>query len=138
MTPDKPQETQSKEPGVDPLLVRPGGLSYLEIPATDARQSAAFYERVLGWKVSGTDTDQPRFSDPAGHLIGKWIVGRTPSPEPGLLPYFYVEQLKDIIKRVLPYGGEIVKAVYREGTLWVAVIRDPAGNIIGLWQDSER
>ncbi len=44
-------------------LARNGGLSYLEIPAVDARQSAAFYEKVLGWKLRGHDTDDPRFED---------------------------------------------------------------------------
>ena len=47
-------------PGVDSLLARHGGLSYLEIPAVDVRQSAAFYEAVIGWKVFGGDTSKIR------------------------------------------------------------------------------
>ena len=30
------------------------------------------------------------------------------------------------------------QAQYAEGNLWVATVRDPAGNVIGLWQDSAR
>jgi predicted enzyme related to lactoylglutathione lyase len=26
----------------------------------------------------------------------------------------------------------------REGDLWVATVRDPAGNLIGLWQEGPR
>jgi len=33
------------------------------------------------------------------------------------------------------HGGEVVKAPYPEGNLWVATVRDPAGNMIGLWQE---
>ena len=32
-------------------------------------------------------------------------------------------------------GCEIVKAPYAEGALRVATVRDPAGNVIGIWQD---
>ena len=46
--------------GVDPSLARHGGLSYLEIPAVDVRQSAAFYEKVLGWNL---DWRTPRTPD---------------------------------------------------------------------------
>ena len=35
-------------------------------------------------------------------------------------------------------GGEIVKAPYPEGNLLVATVRDPAGNVIGLWQEAPR
>jgi predicted enzyme related to lactoylglutathione lyase len=35
-------------------------------------------------------------------------------------------------------GGEIVKAPYPEGNLWVATFHDPAGNVLGLWQEGAR
>jgi predicted enzyme related to lactoylglutathione lyase len=43
----------------------------MEIPAVDARQSAVFYEKVLGWNLDPRDTGDPRFADAAGHLIGR-------------------------------------------------------------------
>ena len=76
MTQDSRQNTQSDAAGVDGLLARHGGLSYLEIPATDARRSAVFYQEVFGWKLRGEDADQAKFSDQTGHLIGKWVTGR--------------------------------------------------------------
>jgi uncharacterized protein len=127
-------ETDIEGSGVDPCLARNGGLSYLEIPAVDHRRSAAFYEKVVGWNVQGADTDDPRFSDATGHLIGRWICGRAASRDAGLLPYFYVDPIDDAIKHVEAYGGEISKAIYPEGNLLVALVRDPAGNEIGLWQ----
>jgi predicted enzyme related to lactoylglutathione lyase len=134
-TQDSHQEKQTDAAGVDALLARHGGLSYLEIPATDARRSAAFYQNVLGWRVRGEDADQPKFSDQTGHLIGRWVLGRAISQQPGLMPYIYVDHIDDIVKRVVPNGGEIFKTPYREGNLWVAVFRDPAGNFIGVWQE---
>jgi len=129
---------QARSSGVGASLARHGGLSYLEIPALDARQSAAFYEKVLGWNLRAHDTDDPRFEDATGHLIGRWVTGRVISREPGLLPYIYVDHLDDAVERAAAHGGEVVTAPYPEGNLWVATVRDPAGNIIGLWQEGPR
>src|SRR5439155_17743547 len=124
--------------GVDACLARHGGLSYLEIPAVDTRQSAAFYEKVFGWNLRHRDTDDPRFDDATGDLIGRWVTGRAISREPGVLPYFYVDRIDDAVSRVVAHGGEVVQPPYAEGNLWVAVLRDPAGNVIGLWQEGPR
>ena len=80
------------------------------------------------------ESNEPKFSDPAGNLIGRWITGRAISRTPGLLPFFYVNNLKEVITRVTPNGGEIVKPPYPDHDLLIAVIRDPAGNTLGLWQ----
>ncbi len=123
---------------VEASLARHGGLSYLEIPAVDPRQSAVFYEKVLGWKLRRRDTDDPRFEDATGHLIGRWVIGRAAAGEAGLMPYIYVEGIDDAVRRVKRHGGRVVKPAYAEGDLWVAVFRDPGGNLIGLWQKGPR
>jgi predicted enzyme related to lactoylglutathione lyase len=123
---------------VDGRLAWPGGLSYLEIPAVDAEQSAAFYGQVLGWRLERRATGDLRFEDATGYLIGRWMTGRAPSREPGLLAYFYVDHIDDVVGRVGAHGGEVVKAPYAEGNLWVATVRDPAGNLLGLWQAGPR
>ena len=124
--------------GVDAQLARHGGLSYLEIPATDALMAAAFYEHVLGWKVDRSDSNRIKFADQSGHLIGRWCGGRTPTRDPGLMAYFYIERIHEAVSRVSERGGEVVRAPYPEGNLLVATIRDPGGNIVGLWQDASR
>jgi predicted enzyme related to lactoylglutathione lyase len=135
MTDQSRQETQSNSSGVDRILARHGGLSYLEIPAVDVGQSAAFYESVFGWRRRGDENDQSKFSDPDGHLIGRWVSGRAISRKPGLLPFIYVDRIEEAVKQVVPHGGEIVKAPCREGDTWVSIIRDPAGNVMGVWQE---
>ena len=132
------ENTGSSGTGVDARLARHGGLSYLEIPAVDAQKSATFYEQVLGWRIGRRGSDNPRFEDLTGHLIGGWVTGRAISREPGLLAYIYVDRIDDAVGRVAAHGGEVVKAPYPEGNLWVATVRDPAGNVIGLWQEGPR
>jgi uncharacterized protein len=129
------RKSQRKATGVDTRLARNGGLSYIEIPAVDAQVSAKFYAKVLGWNLQDADTDHPKFLDQTGHLLGRWVTGRTISRKPGLLPYIYVDRIDDVVKRAVAHGGEIVKPLYVEGNLWVCTIRDPAGNVIGLWQE---
>ncbi len=114
------------------------GLSYLHLPAVDVHQSATFYEQVFGWTIRRRDTDHPSFDDRTGHVSGAWMTDLAISREPGLLPYIYVERIDETLKQVEAQGGEVVKAPYPEGNLWVATFRDPAGNVIGLWQEGPR
>jgi predicted enzyme related to lactoylglutathione lyase len=127
-------EDPNSATGVDSTLTRHGGLSYLEIPAVDARESAAFFEKILGWTVSWRGANDPRFSDQSGHLIGRWVTGRAISHEPGLLPYIYVNNIDETVARIVVQGGTMVKEPSNEGNTRVAQFRDPAGNLIGIWQ----
>ena len=115
-----------------------GRLSYIQIPAIDVRKSAQFYASVFGWEVRGGSDDHLSFTDATGHMIGAWVTGRALSREPGILPHIYVHGIDAVIERIRSSGGEIVKPVYPEGDLWVATFRDPAGNVIGIWQQGPR
>ena len=112
-------------------LARHGGLSYLHIPARDAEQSAAFYERVLGWTIERRDGVAARFATPDGLLIGGFG-----SDEPGssFVPWFYVDGLDAAVERVTAGGGRVVDASRDKGDIRVVEIEDPAGNRLGLWQ----
>jgi uncharacterized protein len=131
--PKKRQPRKSSVTGVDASLARHGGLSYLEIPAIDPGRSAVFYAKVFGWKLHG-NAGRPKFIDRTGHLLGRWVRRRAISSKPGFLPYIYVDRIEAAVKRVVAGGGEIIKAPFAEGNLRVSVIRDPAGNHIGIWQ----
>jgi predicted enzyme related to lactoylglutathione lyase len=54
--------------------------------------------------------------------------------EAGVLPYVFVVRVAETLKRVVALGGEVVTPPYPEGDLRVATFRDPAGNVIGVWQ----
>jgi predicted enzyme related to lactoylglutathione lyase len=119
------------DPGVEGSVARPGGVSYLAIPARDVARSAAFYQAVFGWELRG-DPDAPSFSDGTGHVIGHWRTDLDPAGEAGVRPYVYVEDLEAALERAAAQGAEVVQP-YAEGSLRIAVIRDPAGNAIGIW-----
>ena len=118
-------------------MARPGGVSYLRIPARDVAQSVEFYRAVFGWRLRGTP-QAPSFSDGTGHVIGHWRTDLPVAGEAGVLPYIYVTDLDATLRAATGRGGELVTPAYQEGNLWIAVIRDPAGNIVGIWQDGPR
>ena len=133
---DKSSERDSSDVGKK--LARHGHVSYLEIPAADAENSAAFYEAVFGWAVERRENGQRSFDHGSGDLIGRWVTGRIASRDPGWLPYIYVDRIDEVVERVMTRGGQIVKPPYPEGDLWVATVRDPAGNVMGVWQAGPR
>jgi uncharacterized protein len=121
---------------VEPRLTRNGAVSYLHIPATDPGRSARFYEAAFGWAARDHDGDRPSFDDASGYLSGAWVANRSVATgDAGPLPYIYVDRIDDAVERVRRAGGEVVTSPYPEGNLLVAVVRDPAGNAIGLWQE---
>ena len=117
-------------------LFEHGRLSYLQIPATNVRASGDFYASVFGWG-KGND-DHLSFSDATRSMIGAWVTERVSSQDAGVLPYIYVHGIDSLLEQIRKHGGEIVKPPYPEGDLWVATFQDPAGNVIGIWQQGPR
>ena len=122
------------------LLPRPR-LCYLEIPATDVRQSVDFYERVFGWNIRHRDSAHPSFDDATGDVSGAFTTGRQISPQPGLLPYIWVDSIDATLNRAAAEGGVVVEPPHPDSpasACWIATFRDPAGNLIGLYQEGPR
>lgn len=130
-------DQENADPGVEGTVARPGGVSYLRIPAHDVAQSAEFYRAVFGWRLHGTP-ESPSFSDGTGHVIGHWRTDLPAAGEAGVLPYIFVGHLDDTLRTATEHGAEVATPPYPEGDLWIATIRDPAGNIIGIWQAGPR
>ena len=122
------------------LLRRPR-ICYLEIPAVDPRQSATFYENVFGWNIRHRDTPRPSFDDATGNVGGAWVTGREIGREPTLLPYIWVDNIDATLAQVAAHGGLIVASPRCDSpgnAPWIASFRDPAGNLLGLYQEGPR
>ena len=112
-----------------------GKVCYLEIPAVDVRRSAAFYQAVAGWRTRERGDGRLAFDDGVGEVSGTWVVGRPPSSEPGLLVYIMVRDVSSTLELVVAHGGEIVQPVGADAPEITARFRDPAGNVLGLYQE---
>jgi uncharacterized protein len=117
----------------EPRVFRGGGISYLRVPAPEPRRSAAFYAAVFDWRVD-IARDVPSFEDGTGHVIGHLIANLPVAGAAGVLPYVFVDRVDETLEAVVAQGGEVVTPPYPEGGLRVATFRDPAGNVIGVWQ----
>ncbi len=112
-----------------------GKICYIEIPALDARQSAVFYSKVFGWNVRTRGDGTPAFDDTTGEVSGAFVVGRNVSAAPGLLFYIMVDSVAAACRAVESHGGTIVQPVCPDTPEIIARFRDPAGNVIGLYQE---
>ena len=112
-----------------------GKICYLEIPAIDLPRSIAFYESVFGWRTRRRGDGSTAFDDSVGEVSGAWVTGRPPSPQPGLLLYIMVDSVAATIDSVVAHGGEIVQPLGADAPEITARFRDPAGNVLGLYQE---
>jgi predicted enzyme related to lactoylglutathione lyase len=111
-----------------------GKICYIEIPATDIARSAEFYRRVFGWKVRRRGDGSTAFDDATGEVSGSWVLARPPAAMPGLLVYVMVDSVAATVDLVVANGGEIVQPLGVDAPEITARFSDPAGNVIGLYQ----
>ena len=121
-----------------PPTLRNGKICYVEIPALDIRRSAEFYEKVFGWKTRQRGDGAIAFDDGVGEVSGTWVLGRPPSTSPGLLIYIMVDDVAATIEALLANGGELVQPIGADAPEITARFRDPAGNVLGLYQEPSK
>jgi len=115
-----------------------GKICYVEIPAIDIQRSAEFYRSVFGWGLRRRGDGQTAFDDGVGQVSGTWVLGRPVSTTPGLLLYIMVDSVAETVKAVEASGGTIVQPLGADAPEITARFSDPAGNVIGLYQEPAR
>ncbi|HVS06388.1 MAG TPA: VOC family protein [Candidatus Dormibacteraeota bacterium] len=113
---------------------RTGKICYIEIPAKDIQQSAKFYQRAFGWQTRRRGDGSTAFDDTVNEVSGTWVLGRPIAAEPGLMVYIMVGSAAAAVEAIVAAGGQIVKPVDPKAREVVATFRDPAGNLIGIYQ----
>ena len=114
-----------------------GKICYLEIPATNVAASADFYHRVFGWNIRKRPNGTTAFDDGVGEVSGTWVTGRAAHSKPGLLIYVMVDSVAATLDLVEASGGEILQPIGSDAPEITARFRDPAGNVIGLYEPRE-
>lgn len=117
-----------------PPTLSNGKICYVEIPATAVARSIEFYQAVFGWEIRRRGDGSAAFDDGAGEVSGTWVTGRPASRDAGLLLYVMVDSVAATIESVVGHGGELVQPIGADAPEITARFRDPAGNIIGLYQ----
>jgi len=112
-----------------------GKICYIEIPAIDINASATFYKEVFGWQTRRRGDGQIAFDDSVGEVSGTWVAGRKAATMPGLLIYIMVDSVAKTVEAVIANGGKIVQPIGMDAPEITARFSDPAGNVIGLYQE---
>jgi uncharacterized protein len=108
---------------------------YLDMPAVNPEESAAFYQRVFGWNLRRRG-DGISFDD-AGMVSGQFVTGRPPHTEPGIVVFIMVDDAEATVAAVEAAGGKIVRPLGYAAPEIAAQFADPAGNILGIYQEPE-
>jgi uncharacterized protein len=115
-----------------------GKICYLEMPAVNVAESAAFYAGVFGWPMRRRGDGAQAFDDTTGQVSGAFVVGRAPAATPGVLFYIMVDSVAAACQAVQAHGGRIVQPPGADAPELTARFCDPAGNLIGLYQEPAR
>jgi uncharacterized protein len=111
-----------------------GKICYVEIPTRDVARSAAFYAGVFGWKTRLRGDGSMAFDDTTGQVSGSWHTGLPPATTPGLMLYVMVDDAAATCKTIVEHGGEIVQPIGGDAPEITARFKDPAGNILAIYQ----
>ncbi len=121
---------------------------HFEIHASQPQALIAFYSALLGWKfaqwgsveywlIETGPADQPGIN-------GGLAPRQSQRPDEGQSPNAFVctaevESLDDTVARAVSLGASVaLPKMPVPGMGWLAYIRDPDGNLLGLMQPDER
>jgi len=111
-----------------------GKICYIELPAADIGLSADFYRNVFEWNVRARDDGRTAFDDSVGEVSGSWVLGRVPTTQAGILIYIMVDSVATTLVEIVKNGGTVVQPIGADAPEITARFSDPAGNVIGLYQ----
>ncbi|MGH2564869.1 MAG: VOC family protein [Ginsengibacter sp.] len=112
-----------------------GKICYLEIPAVDINTSVSFYNEVFGWHIRKRSDGSISFDDGVGEVSGTWVLGRKPMSEIGIVIPIMVDNAQTTVESIVAHGGIIVQEIGKDAPEITAHFSDPAGNILGIYQN---
>ena len=112
-----------------------GKICYLQIPATDINVSASFYKDVFGWHIRTRGDGNIAFDDGVGEVSGTWVLGKKPLSDPGIIISIMVDDAKATLDAIVAHGGIITQEIGKDAPEITAHFSDPAGNILGIYQE---
>jgi len=114
-----------------------GDITHIDIPVTDLGAAAEFYSGLFGWEIAEPPGFEgyPMWKAPNDISGG----GLAPRAEGFTHPRSYVEvdSIDDVVAKAEATGGRLLQPKQNiTEAAWWAVIADPDGNEIGLFEGS--
>lgn len=117
-----------------PPTLAAGKLAYLLITVDDVERAAAFYAAVLGWDVRRKDDGRTAFDDGCSEVSGHFTAGQPPAGPPGILVNVLVRDVAATLESAVAAGGAVDEPPWGEPPELYARLRDPAGNVVGIFE----
>jgi uncharacterized protein len=116
----------------------PGKISWKELMTRDAEASAGFYYGLFGWireevDLGGSTYTFFKVGEEKVAGMGVLSVKSEGTPE-GWTNYVTVGNLEDSIAKARELGGKICKDITVLPIGRFAIVQDPHGAVVGLWQ----
>jgi predicted enzyme related to lactoylglutathione lyase len=110
-----------------------GKICYLEIPASDIKQSAEFYRNAFGWNIRADSEGNTSFDDSVTEVSGMWVLGKKPSTEQGILISIMVDSIPDTLTLITANGGRVLEVGRPGSKEKLALFADPYGNVMQIY-----
>ncbi|WP_433163857.1 VOC family protein [Kribbella sp. CA-247076] len=110
--------------------------AWIDIAATDADASRRFYAELFGWRLRSVEALDYALIEPGPGTLPGGIGPADETRPAGVTTYFSVADVEATISRAEQLGARVATPPWTvPGLGTMAVLLDPDGNRIGLWQD---
>lgn len=117
----------------------PNPFVHVELATTNVPKAKAFYAKLFDWKLADLPMPTPagkytavQVGDGAGGGMMQQVI---PGAGSAWMPYVFVADIEASVKKAKTLRGKITKEVTEvPGMGWLAIIEDPTGARIGLWE----
>ena len=114
---------------------------HVELMSTDVNRSKTFYGSLFNWELEDIQLPEMAYTmikvgDGTGGGILKNPIPGAPS---SWLPYVLVEDVRQATTKAKGLGAKVMKDVTEVPDMgWFSIITDPAGAMVGLWENKSR
>lgn len=128
----------SSQEGGGMMPMTPGGVNFIQIPASDPAASQAFYTKVFGWDCMVED-GTAFFTAPGG-MMGEFTTELKPAAaHTGATFFINCESVAAKVGEITAAGGMVFVQPMALPNGWghIAIFGDVAGNAVGIWSAGE-
>lgn len=109
-------------------------IAHVEIPSSNPDQTKDFFSKVFGWEFKPFGKGYMLFNDHKGTMVGIRQVEKVNSGDTTVF-HVNVNNIDETLKAAKSNGG----STFKEKSIipamgWYALLKDPQGNIVGLYQ----
>ncbi|MEJ2103761.1 MAG: VOC family protein [Ignavibacteriaceae bacterium] len=111
-------------------------IAHVEIPSTNLERSSEFYKKVFGWEFKPFGNGYLLFNNHQGIMAGLRKVEKVLKGDCTVF-HVNVDNVDQMLEKVKASGGHIKTGKTTIPAMgWYAVLSDPDGNSVGLYQKS--